>query len=285
MSRINNICKLVDVMDTLLLAFKITNWCNLTCNNCRGRSSVSCTPQLMDINLIAKYISEFKKLPYNVIESVTLRGGEATAPYSLGDYEYIPNCLDVIRGNDMIPVLQTNGMWGRNNILRKRILGDLYNVWEKYKSKAPVLEISLSGFYDNISSVAKILTEFGYNQKYSYSIETWITGNEISEKSLDAQRELLVRMCRYGLRFKACDNGVYLISNELNNIIIFNYDFSPLVPIEPKAVPVEVGCPWVHKDYLEIDNVGNATLNGEYRTQIQNRPLATVVAELMARTK
>ncbi len=272
-------------MDTLLLAFKITNWCNLACDKCHGHSSQSCAPQLMDINLIAKYISEFKKLPYSTVESVTLRGGEATAPYFMGDYEYIPKCLDLIHRNDMIPVLQTNGMWGLDSKMRQRILADLHNTWKKHECMAPVLEIALSGLYDNISHIAKILAEFGYNPNYLYSIETWLTGNEMSDTSFDAQRDLLVRMCRYGLRFRACDNGIYFISNELNNSIIFNYDVSPLVPIEPMATPVEVGCPWARDNYLEIDNVGNATLNGIYKTKIQNRPLASVVAELKSKVK
>ena len=108
--------------DKISFAIKNTNWCNLNCAHCCECSGPNVVPNFMPLDKVERYIGEFCAMPLPKWEYMVFTGGEAMAPYLLKRYEYMPQCLEFAGRAGFAPFVKTNGVWGADGWLRRRIL-------------------------------------------------------------------------------------------------------------------------------------------------------------------
>lgn len=271
-------------MNKLNLALKITNWCNLNCAHCSECSGPRQPKSLMPMDTVSEYISQFQDIRMPRWEHLVFTGGESLAPYFFGEYEYVPQCMDLTHKYNMVPFFKTNGMWGANKRLRERILGDMADNAHKH-GRLNSLDISLDEFHDNVAPVAAILGDVFHDYYLAQAIRISLVGLD-TQKSRNRLIELMSQVCARRISFKPLDNMTLLLGNgEFAGHVYFGF-FTP-VSIAGRAAKnnlgtaINNGMPDAKTgSCFQIDNNDVATLNYKWRTPVAGRPLNTVVAKL-----
>ena len=269
----------------LVLSFKITNWCNLHCAHCCERSNIKQPLNFMPLAKMANYLSQSIKMFLPPDQLLTIGGGEAMAPYMNNDYNYIPLALDLIYTHKYVPTIKTNGTWGNNDKLRKKILSDIASKAYKYE-KLVTLDISIDEFHNNQNAVAKIIRDTLTSQELGFAIRICLVGFN-TKQSKTAQQTLKQKLGQYGFSINSTYVGDWIIESPSGDgIYIFN-DFNTPIFNQGRAqdnnVFTSTDTPNGNDGYncLQIDNNDYAILNYKYREPIGNRPLNAVLYSLI----
>lgn len=271
----------------LVISFKITNWCNLHCAHCCERSNKHNAPDFMSLEKLNKYLAETSIMDTRPNQLLAISGGEALAPYILGNTTYIPNALDLIYTNNYVPVLKTNGTWGDNETLRKKILSDIALKAYKYQ-KLVTLDISVDEFHNNQSGVIKIINNIVRNPGLSFAIRICLVGFN-TPASKTALNNLQQQLQNIGLKIKKNHIGDLMIEipNSINVLYVYTNYIAQVVPAgrakQTKTFTTTHRGDNDGIDCLQIDNHDYAILNYQYREPIKNRPLNTVLQSLMSK--
>ena len=199
------------------LSFKITNACDLKCAHCCENSSPKESNVLFPLEETHKRLSEWKSNSW--LEKgryVVLTGGEPTLAYQK-DKTYLPKVIDAIYQAGFLPVLKTNGVWGKDNELRKQILNDLSKSAQK-SGRTITLEISIDEFHDNIIPVRNIFIDLLYNKRSADSILLSLVGFG-NQKSKDQLLNLMNEIHEF-------DGTEFKINNEKQEIYLYGEDAS-----------------------------------------------------------
>ena len=273
----------------LVISFKITNWCNLHCNHCCERSNKHNKPDFMSLEKLDKYLAESLIMDIRPDQLLTIGGGEALAPYMLGNATYIPNALDLIYTNKYVPTLKTNGTWGDNNTLRKKILTDIAKCAYKHQ-KLVTLDISVDEFHNNQSGVIKIINDIVRNPGLSFAIRFCLVGfNTPASKA--ALNDLQQQLQNAGLKIEQTYAGDWMIEipNSMDGLYVCNDYGTPIYNLgraKQTKTFTSTENPNGNDGFncLQIDNNDYAILNYTYREPIKNRPLNLVLQSLIAKT-
>ncbi len=263
-------------------ALKITNWCNLNCAHCCERSGQDVAPNLMSIDTVRKYLSQFRDLDVPKFEHMVFTGGEAMAPYFHKNYDYIPKCIDATFENAFVPFIKTNGIWGARSGLRTFILNDLANAAHK-NQKLVSIDMSVDEFRNNTIHVANIIEDVVKNPYYAPAIRISLVGlNTRASKSKFV--ELVGQLCARGLRYEVLDR----MTMAINGVPVF-YDFNTPVARMGRAVDNQVGHSVIDgmpdengHCCFQIDNADTAILNYKWHTPVSGRGVNVVLPELVA---
>lgn len=241
----------------------------------------------MPLAKIGKYLDESVQMDIRPDQLLTISGGEAMAPYMLNAPTYIPYALDLIYSTGYIPILKTNGTWGDNNTLRKKILSDIALRAYKY-GKLITLDISVDEFHNNQSGVIKIIRDTLQNQDLCFAIRICLVGFNTPASQI-ALNSVSQELQKIGFEIKKTINGDWMISAPNLDFGIYMYT-SYDAPISPlgRAKQTKTNTTNDIRDYdriscLQLDNNDNAILNYKYREPIKNRPLNTVLQSLMSK--
>ena len=270
----------------LALSFKITNWCNLNCAHCCECSNCHVKPNFMPLAKLDNYLAESRMFPIMPNELVCIGGGEAMAPYMHKNMNYIPNALDLVYSYRYVPTIKTNGTWGANDNLRKKILSDISAKAYEY-NKLVTLDISVDEFHDNLDGVVKIIRDIMSSSELCYAIRFCLVGFNTSGsfKALNSLQQELQKLGfnvqrtlanDWMIDFPNTDSGIYVFNDYTSNIYdlgrakqtkVYNCEYSPFLMRQA--------------DCLQIDNEDNAILNYLCREPINNRPLDKVFCSLL----
>ena len=272
----------------LAVSFKITNWCNLNCAHCCECSNCHNVPNFMPLEKIDNYVSELRYLPIIPNELICIGGGEAMAPYMYKNNDYIPRALDLIYSYKYIPTIKTNGTWGRNDKLRKKILSDISAKAYKH-GKLVTLDISVDEFHNNLDGVAKIIRDIMLSSELCYAIRFCLVGfnTPASLKTLNRLQQKLQESGFYIHRTIAndwtidtpnADGGIYVCNDYTSNI--YNLGRAK----QTKVYNCEYDATLMRTvDCFQIDNEDNAILNYLYREKINKRSLNMVFQSLVSK--
>lgn len=276
--------------DELFISFKITNWCNLHCNHCCERSGCHEQTNFMPLKKLDRYLTESKDLMFIPDELVCLGGGEAMAPYMHKNMNYIPNALDLIYSHKYVPTIKTNGTWGEDDNLRKRILSDISAKAYKY-DKLVTLDISVDEFHNNKNGVVKIISDIISSSELGYAIRFCLVGFD-TPASIRALDNIQQELQKLGFHIRKTmandwiiedadgDFGLYVCNDYVSKI----YDLGRAK--QTKVYNSEYGPNLWYESYcFQIDNKDNAILNYLYREQIKNRTLDEVLYSLIQQQK
>ena len=274
----------------LFMSFKITNWCNLHCNHCCECSNCHCAPNFMPLEKFDNYLSESRTLPFIPNELFCIGGGEAMAPYMHKNPNYIPCALDLVYSYKYVPTIKTNGTWGQDETLRKKILSDISAKAYKYE-KLVTLDISVDEFHNNLDGVANIVRDIMGSSELCYAIRFCLVGFNTSG-SIKALNCLQQKLQESGFNIQKtlandwmigapnADCGIYVCNDYTSNI----YDLGRAK--QTKVYNCEYGTDLMRStDCLQIDNEDNAILNYLYQEKINKRPLNEVFNSLMQQQK
>lgn len=89
---------------------------------------------LKDLAIIKNYVHQFKKLPYPQTNTVTFIGNDVMRPYFNGASDYIQKCAEIAASYNMMPVLKTNAVWGKNPDVRRNILQNIALIANQVKT-------------------------------------------------------------------------------------------------------------------------------------------------------
>ena len=271
----------------LVLNFKITNWCNLNCAHCCERSGANEAPNFISLEKMEKYFAESRKMSIRPNELVTFGGGESMAPYLHGDMKYIPSVLNVAYVYGYVPTFKTNGTWGDNDFLRKRILSDIA-VCAYRGGKLVTLDISVDEFHHNHDGIVKIIRDVLCNPDLCYAIRICLVGFDTLGSQL-ASMKLQNMLQKSGFKIQKTDkltfnDWIVFAPNSNDGVYIVN-DFTANVYSLGRAkdnnIYTALGNPKdARRNCLQIDNKDTAILNYVYREPINNRPLNEVLNSL-----
>lgn len=274
------------------LHFKITNWCNLNCAHCCERSNSTQPLNLLSLEKMERYLYESAHMPIKPNELISIGGGEGITPYLHNLPDYIPNALDIIYKYDFVPTIKTNGLWGDNKKIRKKILSDIADC--AYKSqKLVTLDISVDEFHNNKNSIIKIINDILNNERLSFAIRICLVGFN-TKKSANALFNLKQELSNKGFYVQNVPNGVWvdwIISSPNGKMLYVFNDFSNDIYDLGRASENRVYTTKI-KPYknnysycLQIDNNDTAMLNYMYREPINNRDLSKVLYSLINRAE
>lgn len=271
-------------MNKLNLALKITNWCNMRCAHCSERSGPECTPQLMPVGDVNKYVSQFRDLQVPKYEHLVFTGGESMAPYYHGEYDYVPRCLDAAYLNGFVPFFKTNGMWGGDAQLRTTILDDLANAAYKYQ-KLVSLDISVDEFHNNIAQTAAIIENVFKSPRNIRAIRISLVGLNTPKSRLQFIN-LIAQVCARGLTYQTIDRQTLMIGYNGVGAHVY-YGFDTPVSVVGRAADNKIGTAYINGQpdiqtgsCLQIDNTNTAVLNYKWREPVGNRNLNEVLGHL-----
>ncbi len=258
-------------MNKYSIALKITNWCNANCAHCCD----SCGPEPMDLMLVEdmdKYLSAFKKMNVNKWDSLVFSGGETMAPYIIGNNEYVPQCMEIAFKNGFAPFFKTNGLWGKSDAMRNRILTDFAKTALKHK-KLTSMDISVDEFHDNLDPVANIIMETAKSPVFSYAVRLSLVGLD-TPKSLDNFRILKQTLSARGLKMFEKDETLFVESPVAFYPVFYNFN-TPVFKMG-RAKENNIGCDIVLDgapdpdvgNCLRIDNRGELLLNDGFKCSV-----------------
>lgn len=209
----------------LSFALKITNWCNLNCSHCCENSGCTEPLNFMDLEKLERYVHESKEIPFNVYEGIVITGGEALAPYLFGQPNYIPTALKHIQHAGYVPVIKTNGLWGKRADVRMNILKDMAK--SAYASgKLVTLEISVDEFHNNIPLVANIIADSLSSYEIMCCVRIVLAGFNTKKSSMALEtlkQELYARDLEVETSSEG-DWGIYNKAGKGFNLFLLAYD-------------------------------------------------------------
>lgn len=275
--------------DKIGFAIKNTNWCNLNCVHCCECSGPNVVPNIMPLNKVEKYITDFNAVKYPKWEYVVFTGGEAMAPYFHNQNTYIPSCLDIATSCNMVPVVKTNATWGTDDRMRKRILNDFAGMAYKHQ-KLMSLEMSIDEFHDNMNGIVNIISDVVRSTYLAPAVRLALVGLNTVESYIRFL-QLVDKMNGQGL-FTVINNGELDITiPNLHQVKVF-FDLWAMIANVGRAkknnlgVYKPTGKPEMFTGHcLQIDNHDVAILNNVHREKIQNENLSQIITKLIARTK
>jgi hypothetical protein len=221
-------------------------------------------------------------------ELMCLTGGEAMAPYMHGNNTYIPKALELIYSHEYVPIIKTNGTWGKNESLRPKVLYDLGRLAYTY-GKLVTLDMSVDEFHNNKVGVANIICDIVNNPALLYGIRCTLVGFDTtsSANALNSLRqELESRKLNIETTFEG-DWEVYTQDFSLGMYVYTDYNAKiyDLGRAKQTRVYTGTGSPTGGIICFEIDNKDYATLNYSVREPINNRPLGAVLDSLMTKVR
>lgn len=270
----------------LTISLKITNWCNLNCAHCCERSDKNQPTNFMPLAKIDNYLSQSTQMFLHPDQLITIGGGEALAPYMIGDTKYIPSVLDLTYSYGYIPTIKTNGTWGNNDKLRKNILSDIASRAYKY-SKLVTMDISVDEFHNNQDGVTKIIYDTLTTPEFCFAVRICLVGFN-TEKSANAQQRLKQKLIQRGLDIHQTISGDWIIELPNGDGVYMYNDFNTPIFNQGRASDNKVFTSTDNPNdndgfnCLQIDNKDYAIYNYIQREQINNRHLNEVLYSLMA---
>ncbi len=165
-------------------AYKLTNWCNMNCRHCCENSGTNEPYDLIPLEKIDGYLSDFKKLDLPHFEHIVFTGGETMAAYYSGDYNYVPRCLGISFKNQLTPFFKTNGLWGGDTALRSRILSDFSHA-ALQNGKLTTFDISMDEFHNNLDQVATIVSHVAQFPVLSNTVRLCLLGLSTPESKVN----------------------------------------------------------------------------------------------------
>lgn len=274
--------------DKISLAIKNTNWCNLNCVHCCECSGPNVVPNFMPLDKVEQYIGEFCAMPLPKWEYMVFTGGEAMAPYLLKRYEYMPQCLEFAGRAGLAPFIKTNGVWGADGLLRRRILNDCADAAIK-NNKMTSLDVSIDEFHNNVPAVARIIQEIVSSEHLARCVRMSISGLD-TLKSHAQFSYLIAYLKAHNIHVFPSGNTFIAALGTLGTKILF--DFGTPVAQMGRAKQNGIGetqpdgsSDAVWGNCLQIDNDDVATLNYYYKTPVNGRPVFDVVKELLLKVR
>ena len=247
-------------------------------------------PNIMPLDTVEKYIGEFSALPISKWQHMVFTGGEAMAPYFHKQMEYMPRCLDIAAGHNMIPFVKTNGTWGQDTDMRQRILRDVAAA--AYKNNMLMsLDLSIDEFHNNDVAVYNILNDVVRSDYLAPAVRISLC-SLYTPASHTKFAELIERLQAGGLDIGVNNYGEMSINIPMMHKVSVYYDLLTNVSGTGRAKTNYLGTytPSGQPDSetghcFQIDNSNIATLNYKYRTPVNGRPMFDVVSELMAKIR
>lgn len=274
--------------DKISLAIKNTNWCNLNCAHCCECSGPNVVPNFMPLDKVEQYIGEFCAMPLPKWEYMVFTGGEAMAPYLLKRYEYMPQCLEFAGCAGLAPFIKTNGVWGADGWLRRRILNDCADAAIK-NNKMTSLDVSIDEFHNNVPAVARIIQEIVSSEHLARCVRISISGLD-TLKSHAQFSYLIAYLKAHNIHVFPSGNTFIVVSGTIGYKILF--DFGTPVAQMGRAKQNGIGetqpdgsSDAVWGNCLQIDNDDVATLNYYYKTPVNGRPVFDVAKELLLKVR
>ena len=265
------------------LSLKITNWCDLNCRHCSENSGRTEAFEYMPIDKLDDYITEFQELPLNLSKRITVGGGEPMLPYFKKDENYIPMLLTLVSKAGAIPVIQTNGTWGRTYIDRNNILKSLAKN-AGFTGKPITLNMPIDEFHNNIAGVSNIIADIVLSECLSEAIYVEISGfNTIG--SVVANAQLRTELTSREITTLDLPNDDLVAYNNGRGIHISMGYVSPVHKLG-RAVKNHVYTDDDSATYVntvQIDNADNISLNRVVGEKINSRPLVDVLDILIPR--
>lgn len=268
-------------------AIKNTNWCNLNCAHCCECSGPNVVPNFMPLDKVEQYIGEFCAMPLPRWEYMVFTGGEAMAPYLLKRYEYMPQCLEFAGRAGLAPFIKTNGVWGADGWLRRRILNDCADAAIK-NNKMTSLDVSIDEFHNNVPAVARIIQEIVSSEHLARCVRMSISGLD-TLKSHAQFNYLIAYLKAHNIHVFPSGNTFIAALGTVGTKVLF--DFGTPVAQMGRAASNKLGevKPDGHPDVmghcLQIDNDDVATLNYFHKTPVNGRPVFDVVKELLLKVR
>ncbi|MBO7509540.1 MAG: hypothetical protein J6T57_04680 [Alphaproteobacteria bacterium] len=266
------------------LSLKITNWCDLYCPHCSEDSGRSATFEYMPIDKLEDGISQFQELPLNLSRRITISGGEPMLPYFKKDENYMPAALTLISKADAIPVIKTNGTWGRTYMDRSSILKSLAKN-ANFVCNPVVLNMPVDEFHNNLSGVANIISDIVFSDYLQNAIYIEVSGfNTIGSVVANARLRTCLKEREIStldvvnddiVAYTARGDGIHISVDNVSQI----YKLGRAV--KNRVYTAEAVMPYVNK--IQIDNDDNVSLNRVVSEKINNRPLVDVMDILIPR--
>ena len=245
-------------------------------------------PNFMPLDKVERYIGEFCAMPLPKWEYMVFTGGEAMAPYLLKRYEYMPQCLEFAGRAGFAPFVKTNGVWGADGWLRRRILNDCADAAIK-NNKMTSLDVSIDEFHNNVPAVARIIQEIVSSEHLARCVRISISGLD-TLKSHAQFSYLIAYLKAHNMHIFPSGNTVIVASGPIGSKILF--DFGTPVAQMGRAKQNGIGetqpdgsSDAVWGNCLQIDNDDVATMNYYYKTPVNGRPVFDVVKELMLKVR
>lgn len=274
--------------DKISFAIKNTNWCNLNCAHCCECSGPNVVPNFMPLDKVEQYIGEFCAMPLPKWEYMVFTGGEAMAPYLLKRYEYMPQCLEFAGRAGLAPFVKTNGVWGADGWLRRRILNDCADAAIK-NNKMTSLDVSIDEFHNNVPAVARIIQEIVSSEHLARCVRVSISGLD-TLKSHAQFSYLIAYLKAHNIHVFPSGDTFIVASGTIGYKILF--DFGTPVAQMGRAKQNGIGetqpdgsSDAVWGNCLQIDNDDVATLNYYYKTPVNGRPVFDVAKELLLKVR
>ena len=274
--------------DKISLAIKNTNWCNLNCAHCCECSGPNVVPNFMPLDKVEQYIGEFCAMPLPKWEYIVFTGGETMAPYFMQHYEYMPRCLEFAGRAGLAPFIKTNGVWGANDTLRRRILNDCVNAAVQ-NNVMTSMDVSIDEFHDNVPAVARIIQDIVSSEHLARCVRVSISGLD-TLKSHARFNYLIAYLKAHNMHVFPSGNTFIVASGPIGSKILF--DFGTPVAQMGRAKQNGIGetrpdgsSDAVWGNSLQIANDDVATMNYYYKTPVNGRPVFDVVKELMLKVR
>ena len=269
-------------------AIKNTNWCNLNCAHCCECSGPNVVPNFMPLDKVEQYIGEFCAMPLPKWEYMVFTGGEAMAPYLLKRYEYMPQCLEFAGRAGLAPFIKTNGVWGADGWLRRRILNDCADAAIK-NNKMTSLDVSIDEFHNNVPAVARIIQEIVSSEHLARCVRMSISGVD-TLKSHAQFSYLIAYLKAHNIHVFPSGNTFVAALGTVGTKVLF--DFGTPVAQMGRAKQNGIGetqpdgsSDAVWGNCLQIDNDDVATLNYYYKTPVNGRTVYDVARELLLKVR
>ncbi|MBE6456458.1 MAG: radical SAM protein [Alphaproteobacteria bacterium] len=269
-------------------AIKNTNWCNLKCAHCSECSGPHVAPNIMPLDKVEQYIGEFCAMPLPKWEYMVFTGGETMAPYFMKQYEYIPQCLEIAGRAGLAPFIKTNGVWGTDDALRRRILNDCANAAIKNNTMTS-MDVSIDEFHNTVPAVARIIQEIVSSEHLARCVRVSISGLD-TLKSHAQFNYLIAYLKAHNIHVFPSGNTFIAARETIGTKILF--DFGTPVSQMGRAKQNNIGevrpdgsSDAVWGNCLQIDNEDVATLNYFHKTPVNGRTVYDVTQELLLRTR
>lgn len=281
---------MTDGCDKVSFAIKNTNWCNMNCAHCCECSGSNIAPNLMPLSKVEQYIHDFNTMPLPRWEYMVFTGGETLAPYYFNRMTYIPQCLEFAAQYNMVPVVKTNGVWGNNDDLRKRILHDFASAAYRHNLLMS-MDISVDAFHNNEHAVFNILNDVISSIYLAPAIRITLQSLD-DKKSHTKMFNLIQSLDKNDLIVGAPENGTVPIEVPQSHMGLIFYDLGPMISKIGRAKKnnlgqtVPDGKPDIQTGHcLQIDNNDIATLNYKHSVPVNGRRLFDVTSELIRKVR
>lgn len=209
------------------------------------------------------------------------------APYFHDEHKYIPQCIDASYSAGFVPYFKTNGMWGGNQKMCNRILNDLADAAYHYNNMTTI-EISVDEFHNNITQVARIISDVVQNAHLNRAIRISLAGLDTA-MSNRCMIDLLSQICARRMTFRIVGDNMVRVEFGMLSANIY-FDFGTPVSIAGRAADNKLGVVPVSGlgvdgfgSCLQIDNAGIATLNYKWCEPVAGLSMDELAAKLIRR--